>query len=63
MISNFIVISSLILALLFTVAWLTRPGLRRRIEAPKHIFQAQVERYNPYSEVNREDLKGDSDGA
>lgn len=62
MISNFIVVSSLLLALLFTVAWLARPDLRRRIEEPKHLFQEQVERYNPHGEGSRDDLKGDSDG-
>jgi hypothetical protein len=46
MISNFIVISSIILALIFTLAWLARPSLRKRIEAPKHFFQEQLQQYN-----------------
>jgi hypothetical protein len=46
MISAFIVISSILLAAAFTIAWLTRPNLRRRIEAPKYAFQRQLDAYN-----------------
>lgn len=46
MITNFIIVSSVILALAFVIAWLVNPGLRRRIESPKHAFQDQLERYN-----------------
>jgi beta-lactamase regulating signal transducer with metallopeptidase domain len=46
MISNFIVISSIILALAFTIVWIVRPNLRRRIEEPKYFFLQQVQQYN-----------------
>ncbi len=46
MITAFIVISSVIFALIFTVVWLLRPGLRRQIESPKHHFQEQIRAYN-----------------
>ncbi len=46
MITAIIVISSVLLAAIFTVAWLTNPALRRQIEQPKHGFQEQVRQYN-----------------
>ena len=46
MITAFIVISSLLLAGAFALAWATRPDLRRRIERPKHLFAAQVQQYD-----------------
>lgn len=46
MIPEFIVISSLILAIAFAIAWITKPGLRRRIERPKHLFAEQLKRYD-----------------
>ena len=46
MIMTVIVVSSIVLAVLFTVAWIARPGLRRRIEAPKHLFVQQVRQYD-----------------
>ena len=46
MISEFIVISSLILAIAFAIAWITKPGLRHRIERPKHLFAEQLKRYD-----------------
>ena len=61
MITNFIVISSIVLALAFTIAWLTRPDLRRRIEGPKHSFKQQLRQHNRQCNTSREDLTGDSD--
>ncbi len=46
MITAIIVISSVVLAAIFTIAWLTNPRLRRQIEHPKHCFQDQVRNYN-----------------
>ena len=46
MISEFIVISSMILAIAFAIAWITKPDLRQRIERPKHLFAAQLKRYD-----------------
>ena len=48
MITNFIIASSVILALAFVIAWVVSPELRRRIESPKHAFQDQLERYNQH---------------
>lgn len=46
MIMTIIVVSSIVLAVAFTVAWLALPGLRRRIEAPKHLFTEQIRQYD-----------------
>ena len=46
MITAIIVISSVVLAAVFTIAWLANPGLRRQIEHPKHCFQDQVQNYD-----------------
>ena len=54
MITAIIVISSLLLAAIFTVAWLTNPALRRQIELPKHSFQDQVQQYNQQCHDPRE---------
>ena len=58
MISTFIVISSMVLALVFTIVWIARPNLRRRIEAPKHDFLRQVQRYNRQVGDKRDDKNG-----
>ena len=46
MIMTIIVISSVVLAVAFTLAWLAKPGLRRRVEDPKHLFAEQVRQYD-----------------
>lgn len=46
MIMTFIVVSSIGLAVGFTAAWLLKPGLRQRVEAPKHLFAEQVRQYD-----------------
>lgn len=46
MITTIIVVSSIVLAVLFTAAWVAKPGLRRRIEEPKHLFANQVRQYD-----------------
>ena len=54
MISEFIVISSLILAIAFAIAWITKPALRRRIERPKHLFAEQLKQYDQkHSELTK----------
>jgi hypothetical protein len=58
MITNFIVISSLVLALGFTIAWLARADLRRRIEGPKHFFQQRLQQYDRQCHASRDDLTG-----
>ena len=60
MITAIIVISSVVLAVVFTIAWLTNPALRRQIEHPKHCFQDQVHQYNQQCHGARE-MKGNSD--
>ena len=46
MIADGIVIASLVLAAVFSIAWLTRPALRERIERPNHRFQDAVRQYD-----------------
>lgn len=46
MITDTIVVSSVVLTLAFVVAWWLRPGLRSWIERPKHQFQHAVEGYD-----------------
>ncbi len=48
MITAIIVFSSVALAAVFTIAWLTNPALRQQIEHPKHCFQDQLEQYNQH---------------
>ncbi len=57
MITAFIVISSVILGLIFTLAWLLRPELRRQIESPKHNFQEQIRAYNQQCHDSHEESK------
>ncbi|MGA0806412.1 MAG: hypothetical protein ACO3PV_07850 [Pseudohongiellaceae bacterium] len=42
MLIDLIVGSALLLFGLYLLAWLRNPVLRKRIEAPKHVFLAQV---------------------
>ena len=60
MITAIIVGSTVLLATIFTLAWLTNPALRRQIEQPKHCFQDQVHQYNRQCHDARE-MKGKSD--
>lgn len=46
MIINVIVVSSLVFAIAFLVAWLRVPRLRAWIERPKYRFQANVQSYD-----------------
>ena len=46
MISAFIVIASVLLTVVFAIAWIALPRLRRRIEDPKYAFQDQLKAYN-----------------
>jgi hypothetical protein len=57
MITAFIVISSVILGGIFTLAWLLRPELRRQIESPKHNFQEQIRAYNQQCHDTHEEAK------
>ena len=45
MIAAIIVLGSGALALAFSIAWLTKPGLRRQIESPKHALAARLQHY------------------
>ena len=51
MITDVIVLLSLVLAAAFSVAWLMRPGLRARIEKPKYRFQENVKHYDSIRSV------------
>jgi hypothetical protein len=44
-ITNLIVIASLVLTGVFVLAWLVSPALRARIEQPKHQFQDTLQQY------------------
>ena len=46
MTSGIIVISAVVFGAIFSLAWLLRPAFRKRIEQPKHGFQASVRRYD-----------------
>ena len=46
MISAFIVITSVLLAAGFGIAWVAIPRLRSKIEDPKYAFQDQLQAYN-----------------
>jgi len=46
MISAIVIVSSIVLATAFSLAWLLRPDLREEIERPKHSFQDQLRRYD-----------------
>lgn len=59
MISAVIVYGSLLLALLFTLAYLVSPGLRARVEQPKYSFQKQLAAYDRTS-TSITDLKNDN---
>jgi hypothetical protein len=45
-ISNIVVILSIVFAGAFFIAWLLRRDLRERIERPKHRFQDQLRQYD-----------------
>lgn len=55
MITAFIVISSIVLAFAFFIAWLTKPGLRQDIENPKHLFAERIQQYDEQCQKARED--------
>jgi hypothetical protein len=45
-ITNLIVIASLVFGVVFVVAWCCSPALRRRVERPKYHFLARVQQYD-----------------
>ena len=61
MITAIIVISTIALAAVFTIAWLTKPALRRQIEQPKYCFQDQVQQYNQQCRNAPDEETGSSD--
>jgi len=46
MITDLVVLASVIFAVLFIVAWFASPALRTWIERPKHRFQDAVQGYD-----------------
>ncbi len=46
MISTVIVATTVVMAAVFTVAYLASPELRRQVEAPKTIFLQQLRQYD-----------------
>jgi len=57
MIAATIVCVSLLFALVYTLAYFLKPGLRDQIESPKYTFQEQIRQYN------RQDDNANSDDA
>ena len=49
-----IVLAAVLFAVIFFVAWLTRPDLRVWIERPKYRFQADVQNYDRESRGHSE---------
>lgn len=45
MITNIIVLASMLLTGAFALAWLLSPAFRARIEQPKHQFQDRLQAY------------------
>jgi hypothetical protein len=45
-ITDIIVLSAIVFAVAFFVAWLARPNLRAWIERPKYRFQANLQSYD-----------------
>jgi len=46
MIAEMIVLGSAVFGAAFVLAWLVRPDLRAWLEAPKHRFHANVQKYD-----------------
>lgn len=46
MITNIIVIASLVFGLMFLVAWCCSPALRRSVERPKYDFLTRVRQHD-----------------
>jgi len=59
MISTVIVSATLLMAILFTAAYLLKPELRARVEAPKFVFLQQLEEYD---QAMKQDYPAPSDG-
>lgn len=54
MISTIIVTATLLMAGVFTLAYLINPELRRRVEAPKYVFLDQLTKYDQSLTEDRE---------
>ena len=50
MIAATIVCVSVLFALVYTLAYFLKPGLRDQIESPKYAFQEQVRQYNSHND-------------
>ena len=46
MIFDAVVIGSIVMSAVFTVAWMLRPDFRAWIEQPKHVFAARLRQYD-----------------
>ena len=61
MIAGTIVILSIVFGVVFLLAYLTNPGLRRQIEQPKYGFQEQVQCYDRQCDIGHHEADGGSD--
>lgn len=55
MISLTIIIASIVLALIYALAFMLVPGVRRQIEQPKHCFQQRLQQYDRECRINHDD--------
>lgn len=54
MITDIIVLASVVFTVVFVVAWMVSPDLRAWIERPKHRFQDSVREYDRSERRNRD---------
>jgi len=57
MISDLVVLASVVFAIVFVGAWLASPALRAWIERPKHRFQEAVQRYDRAQSHGRQETE------
>ena len=58
MISSLIVLSTVLLAGIFSLAYALSPTLRQQVEAPKHVFLQQLAQYDQSLQENRKQARG-----
>ncbi len=58
MITDVIVLLSIVFAVIFFAAWLIRPDLRAWIERPKYRFQSNVQSYDQARRTESDSAKG-----
>jgi di/tricarboxylate transporter len=54
-ISFIVIAASLVLAAVYVLAWIFRPGFRQAIERPKYWFQDELDRYDQRVQNERDE--------